>query len=98
MMMTQESVQHRPATRALRTVVVVGDADERVLDTVADAGTYDVVVVEPLASAYSRIKRVAPSMVIMCMTLDDFDACQVISMLKLDSDTAAIPVVTCVVH
>jgi CheY-like chemotaxis protein len=98
MMTTSDSVHYRPTNPALRTVVVVGEADERVLDTVADTGSYDVVVVEPMSSAYSKIKRIVPSTIIMCMSLDDIEACQVISMLKLDQDTAGIPVVTCVVH
>jgi hypothetical protein len=50
--------------------------------------------VESTARAYSHIKRVVPTLVVMCVDVDDPDGCQVLSMLKLDSATAAIPIVT----
>ena len=97
MMNTQVASAHPTlSVRSQRTVVVVTNhADERVLETVADAGNYDVVVVESTARAYSRIKRVAPGMVIVCLSTDDIEACQLLSMLQLDRDTSTIPVVTC---
>ena len=38
-----------------------------------------------------------PSLVILCTHLEDLDGFQVLSMLKLDSETKGIPVVTCTV-
>src|SRR5262245_34256523 len=95
-MMTFTDTSHAAAaTHALRKVVIVGNApNQRVLETVANAGNYDVVIVESTARAYSHIKRVVPTLVVMCVDVDDTDSCQVLSMLKLDSATAAIPVVT----
>jgi CheY-like chemotaxis protein len=95
-MMTYTDTSHAAAaTHALRKVVIVGNApNQRVLETVANAGNYDIVIVESTARAYSHIKRVVPTLVVMCVDVDDPDGCQVLSMLKLDSATAAIPVVT----
>jgi CheY-like chemotaxis protein len=89
---TRQAVPTRPP---LRKVMVVGNQPhQRVLETVAEAGSYDVVIVESTARAYSHIKRVAPTLVILCLDLDDPDGCHVLSMLKLDSTTSGIPVLT----
>jgi len=82
-------------TVRVRTAVVASDVpDERVLQTVADAGNYDMIVVEPLAHAYSRIKLMRPSIVIVPLSFDELNAFHLMSMLKLDPDTAGIPLVT----
>jgi CheY-like chemotaxis protein len=95
MMTYTETGYAAPATHALRKVVIVGNTpNRRVLETVANAGNYDVVIVESTARAYSHIKRVVPTLVVMCVDVDDPDGCQVLSMLKLDSATATIPIVT----
>jgi CheY-like chemotaxis protein len=79
----------------LRTVAVVTkDPQPDVLDTLLDAGDYDVVFVESLDSAYSSIKRVTPHLVIVCLDIDDADSFQLLSMLRFDSETAGIPVCT----
>ena len=57
------------------------------LETVLDAGHYDVVFVESSEHAYSQIKRVQPNLVILCVRIDDADGFQVLSMLKLDEET-----------
>ena len=77
-------------------VVIVNGAPEvlGVLETVLEAGHYDVVFVESNAHAYSQIKRVQPDLVILCVRIDDMDGFQVLSMLKLDEETRAIPVLT----
>jgi CheY-like chemotaxis protein len=67
------------------------------LETVLDAGQYDVVFVESTEHAYSHIKRLTPQLIIVCLDIDDIDGFQVLSMLKLDNDTKNIPVVTCTV-
>ena len=64
------------------------------LETVLDAGHYDVVFVESSEHAYSQIKRVQPNLVILCVRIDDAEGFQVLSMLKLDEDTRGIPVLT----
>ena len=58
------------------------------------AGHYDIVFVESSDHAYSQIKRVMPDLVILCVRIEDLDGFQVLSMLKLDEETRAIPVLT----
>jgi PleD family two-component response regulator len=77
-------------------VVIVNGSPEilELLETVLDAGHYDIVFVESTEHAYSQIKRVQPHLVILCMRIEDVHGFQVLSMLKIDADTRAIPVLT----
>ena len=78
-----------------KVVIVNGSAEMlELLETVLDAGNYDVVFVESNEHAYSQIKRVQPNLVILCLRIDDVVGFQVLSMLKLDDDTRGIPVLT----
>jgi len=96
MMQLEPTTRFGPAPRPLRTVVVATrNPDDRVLETIGDAGDFDTVVVESLEGAYSKVKRVLPSLVIVCISIDDPDGFHVLSMLKLDDDTSQIPVLTC---
>src|SRR6185295_17651490 len=84
-----------PAIAAQKVVIVNGSpAILELLETVLEAGHYDVVFVESNSHAYSQIKRVLPNLVILCVRIDDLDGFQVLSMLKLDDDTRDIPVLT----
>jgi CheY-like chemotaxis protein len=83
------------AAGAQKVVIVNGSAEMlELLETVLDAGNYDVVFVESNEHAYSQIKRVQPNLVILCLRIDDVVGFQVLSMLKLDGDTRGIPVLT----
>src|SRR5262245_17889112 len=101
MMTTSTTAQERNAgtgalTQAVQNVVIV-NGNAAILDmveTALDAGHYDVVFVENSRHAYSQIKRVQPNLVILCLHVDDIDGFQVLSMLKLDEETRAIPVLT----
>jgi CheY-like chemotaxis protein len=77
-------------------VVIVNGSTEilELLESVLEAGHYDIVFVESSAHAYSQIKRVKPHLVILCVRIEDLEGFQVLSMLKLDEDTRAIPVLT----
>ena len=90
---TAESAAPQPA---MQKVVIVNGSTETLalLETVLAAGHYDVVFVESSEHAYSHIKRVQPNLVILCMSLEDRDGFQVLSMLKLDNETRRIPVLT----
>ena len=78
-----------------KVVIVNGSTDMlTLLETVLDAGHYDVVFVESSEHAYSHIKRVQPHLVILCMRIEDRNGFQVLSMLKLDDETRRIPVLT----
>jgi PleD family two-component response regulator len=78
-------------------VAVNGDQQqEELLDALlADEHDYGVVFVESIARSYSRIKQVVPDVVIVYCAMDDFAACQLLSMLKLDAELSRIRVVTC---
>ena len=83
------------ATTTQKVVIVNGTAEILdLLETVLDAGHYDVVFVESSEHAYSQIKRVRPNLVILCVRIEEADGFQVLSMLKLDDDTRDIPVLT----
>jgi CheY-like chemotaxis protein len=89
-----------PVSELVQKVVIV-NGNAAVLDmveTALDAGHYDVVFVESSRHAYSQIKRVQPNLVILCLHVDDMDGFQVLSMLKLDEETRAIPVLTYTTH
>src|SRR5580765_1315114 len=85
-----------PTTTTTQKVVMINGSAEilELLETVLDAGHYDVVFVESSAHAYSQIKRVKPNLVILCVRIEDLDGFQVLSMLKLDEETRSIPVLT----
>ena len=80
-------------------VVVVSKQSQLngLLETVLDAGQYDVVFVESTERAYSHIKGLSPHLIIVCLDIDELDGFQVLSMLKLDPETRDIPIVTCTV-
>ena len=83
------------ASPVQKVVVVNGNTEVLgMLETVLDAGRYDMVFVESGDRAYSQIKKVIPNLVILCTKLEDLDGFQLLTMLKLDSDTRDIPVLT----
>ena len=99
-MMTTTHVTTPMAVRSTSQQVVVVSKQSQLnglLETVLDAGQYDVVFVESTEHAYSHIKRLTPHLIIVCLDIDDIDGFQVLSMLKLDDDTKGIPLVTCTI-
>lgn len=96
MMITHvETARTNRPIQPLRTAAVVGRyAHHDVPEVMLPGRAFDVVFVESTAHAYSRIKRVLPDLVILCVSSDDTAGCQLLSMLALDSDTARIPVMT----
>jgi PleD family two-component response regulator len=87
---------NRNATTPVQKVVVVNGNTEvlGMLETVLDAGRYDMVFVESGDRAYSQIKKVVPNLVILCARIEDLDGFQLLTMLKLDRETKDIPVLT----
>lgn len=83
-------------TATAQKVVIVNGSQEtlELLETVLEAGHYDIVFVESSEHAYSQIKRVQPQLVILYMRIDDIHGFQVLSMLKLDEETQRIPILT----
>ena len=87
---------NRTAVTPIQKVVVVNGSTEvlGMLETVLDAGRYDMVFVESGDHAYSQIKKVLPNLVILCARLDNLEGFQLLTMLKLDPGTREIPVLT----
>jgi PleD family two-component response regulator len=82
-------------TAAQKVVIVNGSTEIlELLESVLEAGHYDIVFVESSAHAYSQIKRVKPNLVILCVRIEDPEGFQVLSMLKLDEETRGIPILT----
>jgi twitching motility two-component system response regulator PilH len=97
-MMTTIEIRTPLTMRAISQQVVVVSKQPQMnglLESVLDAGQYDVVFVESTEHAYTHIKRSTPNLIIVCLDIDDLDGFQVLSMLKLDPDTRNIPIVTC---
>ena len=83
------------ATPVQKVVVVNGNTEVLgMLETVLDAGRYDMVFVESGEHAYSQVKKVLPNLVILCTRIEQLDGFQLLTMLKLDSETRDIPVLT----
>jgi hypothetical protein len=83
-------------SRPTRSVVAVSGDLQRpeLLDTVLfDANHCDVIFVESIARAYSRIKQVTPDLVVVLSEIDDVAACQLLSMLKNDASLSGMLVV-----
>ncbi len=87
---------HRIAAKPVQKVVVVNGSTEvlGMLETVLDAGRYDMVFVESRDRAYSQIKRVLPNLVILCTRIEHLEGFHLLTMLKLDVETKDIPVLT----
>lgn len=85
----------RPMAQS-RKVMIVNGSEEilEMFESILDPGHYDVVFVESSDHAYSKIKILQPNLVVLCVRIEDMEGFQVLSMLKLDEETAKIPVLT----
>jgi CheY-like chemotaxis protein len=92
---TQMTDTHMAVAPAQKVVVVNGNTEVLgMLETVLDAGRYDMVFVESGEHAYSQVKKVLPNLVILCTRIEQLDGFQLLTMLKLDPETRDIPVLT----
>lgn len=83
-------------THTARTAVVVTNHPERdAFDLVMNSPDIDIAVFESPANAYRRIKREQPVVVIVSLSFESVTEFALLTMLKLDRETAAIPVWTC---
>ena len=92
----KDSGNQDSGSKGLQKVAVINGSSEvlELLEAVLEAGHYDVIFVESNEHAYSQVKRLQPSLVILCVHIEDVEAFHVLSMLKLDDDTRRIPLVT----
>jgi CheY-like chemotaxis protein len=80
---------------AQKVVVINGNTEVLgMLETVLDAGRYDMVFVESRNHAYSQIRKIQPHLVIVCTGIDEPEGFQLLTMLKLDAETRDIPILT----
>jgi PleD family two-component response regulator len=96
-MVGRVEVAHTTTTpRIARKVAIVNGSTDvlEVLETVLDAGQYDLVFVDANERAYSQIRTMQPDLVILCVRIEDLDGFHLLSMLKLDDETRSIPVLT----
>jgi PleD family two-component response regulator len=92
---TQMDTNRIAAAPVQKVVVVNGNTEVLgMLETVLDAGRYDMVFVESSERAYSQIKKVVPHLVILCVRIEHPEGFQLLTMLKLDPETRNIPVLT----
>lgn len=93
--MMMASTAHTAPATVQKVVVVNGNTEVLgLLETVLDAGRYDMVFVESSEHAYSQIRKVLPNLVILCARIEDTECFQLLTMLKLDPETQQIPVLT----
>ena len=86
---------NRVVASVQKVVVVNGNSDVLgMLESVLDAGRYDMVFVESGDRAYSQIKKVQPNLVVVCARIEQLEGFQLLTMLKLDEETRTIPVLT----
>lgn len=86
---------NRVGVPAQKVVVVNGNTEVLgMLETVLDAGRYDMVFVESGEHAYAHIKKLLPNLVILCTRIEELHGFQLLTMLKLDDETRDIPVLT----
>ena len=91
----QMTEQNLFTTPVQKVVVVNGNTEVLgMLESVLDAGRYDMVFVEPGDRAYSQIRKVLPNLVILCTRIERLEGFQILTMLKLDPETCDIPVLT----
>lgn len=85
------------AGQATETVMIVNGTPDvfELVESLLDAGRYDLVFVADLNDAYSQVKRSRPDLIVVCLGFDDPVGFQVLSMLKLDAETRNIPLLTC---
>jgi PleD family two-component response regulator len=67
------------------------------IDTAMGAACHTVLLLDTRAHAYTDIRRLQPSLVVVCIHLDNPRSIQLLTMLKMDHETGSIPVTTIVV-
>ena len=85
------------STVPLRVVAVSNDAlRPELLDRLLfDNNDCNVIVVESIERAYSKIRQLQPDVVVVFMNIDDVDACQLLSMLHIDHELRGMSVLSC---
>ena len=78
-----------------KVVVINGDAEVlELLEAVLEPGHYDLAFVGSIDRPYSEIRKIKPGLIILCLSIEDVEDFQIMTMLKLDPETRGIPLVT----
>jgi hypothetical protein len=83
--------------RPTRSVVAVSGypARQEMIDLLlAEANPCDVIYVEAIPRAYSRIRKIFPHVIVIFCDVEDAAACQLLSMLKINPALSGIRVIT----
>ena len=79
----------------MQIIAVVGSPELRPpLEDIVGPGAYEVMFIESIEGAHSRIVQTRPDRVVLCCDVDDASGFQLLSMLKADCRTRTIPAVT----
>jgi CheY-like chemotaxis protein len=94
--MNTSTTLHTTTARPVQKVVIVNGTPDvlELLESVLDGGRYDLQFAHAGHQAYSLITKEQPHLVVLCTAIDDLEAFQLLSMLKLDPQTRQIPIVT----
>jgi DNA-binding response OmpR family regulator len=81
----------------LNVVAVSNDAlRPELLDMLlVDGSSYDVIFVESIARAYSRVRELRADLIVLFIEIDDEDACRLLSMLQNDRALSGVRVLVC---
>ena len=93
--MTQQATS---MTRSPLNIVAVSDDAHRpqLLDMLmADDSSCDVIVMESITRAYSRIRELEPALVVLFMDIEDQDACRLLSTLHNDRALRGLSLLLC---
>ena len=60
-----------------------------------DGSSYDVIFVESIARAYSRVRELRADLIVLFIEIDDEGACRLLSMLQNDRALSGVRVLVC---
>ena len=84
---------------AQKVVIINGNPKvSELLDDILEPGYYNIIFLESSEHSYTQVKYIKPNLVILCVSVDDMDGLQVLSMMKFDEETKNIPVMTHVIE
>ena len=91
-----ETADSNEVTTPVQKVVVVDGGIEMLggLEAMLHAQRYQMVFAQSNDLAYSQIKKARPNLVVLCGGIEQVEASQLLTMLKLDPDTRGIPLLT----
>jgi len=94
--MAMRPTSDSPETPLLKRVAIVGGSAELLdwLEPVLEAGDYQMLFIDPEDEPYSRIRVALPDLIVLAVRIEDLEAFGLMSMLKLDPETATIPLLT----